>query len=67
VRPVVGRLGRARRRKPEMVTIDCPWCHEDELFALNDDDEPEASFTCPDCGTSVVFVKEPTAALDLAA
>ena len=50
-----------------MVTISCPWCHEDESFALSDDDEAEASFTCPDCGTSVVFVEETTAALDLAA
>ena len=50
-----------------MVTISCPWCHEDESFALTDLDEPEATFTCPDCGTSVLFVEEPTAPLDLAA
>ena len=50
-----------------MVTINCPWCEQDEPLELSAPDEPEATFTCLDCGTSVHFVDEPVLALELAA
>ncbi|MFV2062147.1 MAG: hypothetical protein ACC726_01380 [Chloroflexota bacterium] len=50
-----------------MVIIDCPWCQQDEPLDLKTAQEPQASFTCPDCGTSVQFVEEPLIALDPAA
>ncbi len=50
-----------------MAIITCPWCREDEILAFTDPGEPEASFTCADCGTTVVFVEETSAPLDLAA
>jgi predicted RNA-binding Zn-ribbon protein involved in translation (DUF1610 family) len=49
-----------------MVTITCPWCQEAEAVRSADVAEPEASFTCQDCGTSVAFVAE-VAVLELAA
>ena len=49
-----------------MVLMTCPWCEEDALLALRELQEAEASFTCPECGTTVAFVEEPVA-LDLAA
>ena len=50
-----------------MVTITCPWCEQDEPFELMSFLEPEVTFSCPDCGTSVQFVAEPAVALELAA
>jgi hypothetical protein len=50
-----------------MVTITCPWCDEDEPIALTLVTEPEAPFTCPDCGTTVDLVEEPASALEPAA
>jgi hypothetical protein len=50
-----------------MVTVTCPWCEEDALLAFANLEEPEAAFTCTDCGTTVAFVEEPAAPLDLAA
>jgi hypothetical protein len=49
-----------------MVTITCPWCEEEALLPWPELEEPEASFTCLDCGTTVTFVEEPVV-LDLAA
>ena len=50
-----------------MVAISCPWCEEDVLLAMASLEEEQASFTCPDCGTSVAFVEEPTMPMDVAA
>ena len=50
-----------------MATITCPWCEEDQAVAFAMLDEPQASFTCAECGTSVAFVVEPPKPLDLAA
>ena len=50
-----------------MVTITCPWCDEDELYTWLSMAEPEASFTCSDCGTVIEFADEAAPALDLAA
>ena len=41
-----------------MVTIECPWCAEEDDLSLAVLRGPEAGFTCPDCGTSVTFVAE---------
>jgi hypothetical protein len=49
-----------------MVDITCPWCEEPGRLPLPEFDEPGASFSCPECGTTVEFVEEP-AVLDLAA
>ncbi|MEX1294804.1 MAG: hypothetical protein AB1Z67_01400 [Candidatus Limnocylindrales bacterium] len=49
-----------------MVSIDCPWCQEVTALPWPLSDEPEAAFTCTDCGTTIDWGKEP-AALDLAA
>jgi len=49
-----------------MVTIDCPWCEEAALLLFPQPEEPEASFTCSDCGTTIDWVEEPVQ-LDLAA
>jgi hypothetical protein len=50
-----------------MVTIDCPWCEQEEPLALATLEETEAAFCCPDCGTTVQFVDEAAVAFDLAA
>ena len=50
-----------------MVTITCPWCEEEALLTFTDTEGPDTRFSCADCGTSVEFVEEPPAALDLAA
>ncbi len=50
-----------------MATITCPWCEEDEVPALAEPTEPGTSFTCADCGTTVTYVEEAPAPLDLAA
>lgn len=50
-----------------MVTITCPWCDEDQPLTLADVVAVEASFTCPDCGTSVLVSADPEPALELAA
>lgn len=50
-----------------MVTINCPWCELDETIELNLVHERDASFECPDCGTSVSIVDEPVVRLELAA
>jgi transcription elongation factor Elf1 len=50
-----------------LVAINCPWCEEDILFALIDLQDPEASFDCGECGTSVAFVDQPTTPFELAA
>lgn len=50
-----------------MVTITCPWCTEDGSMELVRIQEPEATFTCADCGTTVALVEEPAKALDAAA
>jgi hypothetical protein len=49
-----------------MVTIDCPWCEEAALLPFPLPEEPVASFTCLDCGTTIDWIEEPFA-LDLAA
>ena len=49
-----------------MVTIDCPWCEEAALLPFLPPEEPEASFTCLECGTTIDWAEEPVA-LDLAA
>jgi hypothetical protein len=49
-----------------MVTIDCPWCEEAALLPFPRPEEPEASFTCLECGTTIDWIEEPVA-LDLAA
>jgi uncharacterized Zn finger protein len=51
-----------------MVTITCPWCAEDGSVELVRIPEPQATFTCSDCGTTLAFVEEATIAeLELAA
>lgn len=50
-----------------MVKVTCPWCEEDALLAYAEFEEPEAAFTCADCGTTVAFVEEPATAFELAA
>lgn len=50
-----------------MVTISCPWCDEDQPLTLADFVDLKASFTCRDCGTSVLVPAEPEPALELAA
>jgi|GEM_PF-6189568 len=50
-----------------MVMITCPWCTESTPLTLVEAEEVEAPFTCADCGTSIAFVEEPSAPLDLAA
>jgi transcription elongation factor Elf1 len=50
-----------------MVTITCPWCEEDELFAWLALAQPEATFTCAECGTSISFEDERASVLDPAA
>ena len=50
-----------------MVDITCPWCEQDALMPMAELEDPEASFTCADCGTSVAFVEDPSPTLDLAA
>jgi predicted RNA-binding Zn-ribbon protein involved in translation (DUF1610 family) len=50
-----------------MVAMTCPWCEEEALLRLADLEEPDATFTCADCGTLVTFAQEPPSALDLAA
>jgi hypothetical protein len=49
-----------------MITIDCPWCEEEARLPFPWPEEPQASFTCADCGTTLDFVEEQVA-LDLAA
>jgi hypothetical protein len=49
-----------------MVQIDCPWCEEASSVPFPLPDEPEASFRCVDCGTTIEWAEEPVA-LDLAA
>ena len=49
-----------------MVTIDCPWCDEAAHLPFPLPADPEASFSCADCGTTIDWAEEP-AALDLAA
>jgi transcription elongation factor Elf1 len=50
-----------------MVTITCPWCEEDEVSAFAQLQESEAVFVCVDCGTTIAFVAEAPAVLELAA
>ncbi len=50
-----------------MVTMSCPWCEEDALLTLPEVEEPVATFTCADCGTTVAFVEETPVDFDLAA
>ena len=49
-----------------MVDMRCPWCEERGLLPFPEPEEPEVSFTCAECGTTVEFVEEPIA-LQLAA
>lgn len=49
-----------------MVALTCPWCEEDALLVLPEAQEPRASFTCAECGTTVEFAEE-AVALELAA
>ena len=49
-----------------MPTIDCPWCQAASQLPFPLPDQPEASFSCPECGTSIDWAEEPVA-LDLAA
>ena len=49
-----------------MVDITCPWCQETGVLPFLELEEPEVSFTCADCGTTVEFSEEP-AAFELAA
>ena len=50
-----------------MVTIACPWCESEQPFATALVAETEETFTCAECGTTVLFVDEQAAALPLAA
>lgn len=49
-----------------MISIVCPWCDEEARLPLPELQEPQVTFTCADCGTTVSFVEEPVE-LDLAA
>ena len=49
-----------------MIEITCPWCEEEALLPWLELREPEATFTCADCGTTVDF-SEQSVELDLAA
>ena len=35
-----------------MVDITCPWCEEPGALPLPELQEPETSFSCPECGTT---------------
>lgn len=50
-----------------MVTFSCPWCEEDAALTLSELAEPETSFTCPKCGTTVSIVDDAAVPLELAA
>ena len=50
-----------------MVTLTCPWCDEEEILSFAALEEPDTTFSCPDCGTSVRLVDAPSVDLDLAA
>jgi hypothetical protein len=50
-----------------MLTITCPWSEEDEPSSFAALQGPEASFTCPDCGTIVTFDRDDADEVDLAA
>ena len=49
-----------------MVSFDCPWCEETAPVPFPLPEEPDGSFTCRDCGTTIDWAEEPVA-LDLAA
>jgi transcription elongation factor Elf1 len=49
-----------------MLSTVCPWCEEEARLPLLELQEPEATFICAECGTSVSFVEEPVE-LELAA
>ncbi len=49
-----------------MVVVDCPWCEETAHLPFPLPEEPEASFSCAVCGTSIDWADEPVV-LDLAA
>lgn len=50
-----------------MVDVRCPWCDEEAPLELATMQEPEAAFTCGECGTNVRFVDAPNPAYELAA
>ena len=50
-----------------MVDVTCPWCEQDVALSLSTMREPQVSFTCLECGTSVDWVDEPVAEFELAA
>lgn len=50
-----------------MVTIECPWCAEEERLPLVAVADPQADFTCSECGTSVSWVEEPRVVPEAAA
>lgn len=49
-----------------MVDITCPWCEEPGTLRFPELEEPEAYFSCTQCGTVIEFADEPVA-LDMAA
>ena len=55
------------RGRMAVVTMDCPWCEAEEPLSLAALEASEATFTCPECGTSVSFVEEPEPVLEAAA
>jgi hypothetical protein len=46
--------------------MSCPWCEEEDLLVLPEVQEPRASFSCAECGTTVDFAED-VVALDIAA
>lgn len=49
-----------------MVDFECPWCKDAVALPFPLPDDPQASFHCTDCGTTIDWADEP-AVLDLAA
>jgi uncharacterized Zn finger protein len=50
-----------------MVAFACPWCEDESTLLFAVLDEPESTFECTECGTSVAIVDEAATALGLAA
>jgi len=49
-----------------MVSLECPWCEDTAPLPFPLPDEPQASFCCVDCGTTIDWADE-AVALDVAA
>ena len=50
-----------------MITIACPWCDVEQAAQVIGKDHDDAPFACGECGTTVLWMDEPEAILELAA